>query len=70
MYRVIIVDDEPIAIDAVEYIIKNNLENLEVGGKARSGREAIEKAYQAVGRIKWAGAHYRHDIGKKALKYI
>jgi len=32
--------------------------------------EAIEKAYQAVGRIKWAGAHYRHDIGKKALKYI
>ncbi|NLM75161.1 MAG: response regulator [Clostridiaceae bacterium] len=45
MYRVLIVDDEPIAIDAVEYIIKNNLENLEVGGKARSGREAIEKAY-------------------------
>lgn len=45
MYRVLIVDDEPIAIDSVEYIIKNNIPELEVGGRARSGREAIEKAY-------------------------
>jgi len=45
MYRVLIVDDEPIAIEAVEYIIKNKLKDLEVGGKARSGREAVEKAY-------------------------
>ena len=28
---------------------------------------AIEKAYQAVGKIKWQGAHFRKDIGKKAL---
>lgn len=45
MFRVLIVDDEPIAIDSVEYIIKNNFKDLEVGGRARSGREAIEKAY-------------------------
>lgn len=45
MFRVLIVDDEPIAIDSVEYIIKNNFKQLEVGGRARSGREAIEKAY-------------------------
>ena len=45
MYRVLIVDDEPIAIDSIEYIIRNNFRELEVGGRARSGREAIEKAY-------------------------
>lgn len=45
MYRALIVDDEPIALDSIEYIIKNNFDNLEVGGRARSGREAIEKAY-------------------------
>jgi phosphoribosylamine--glycine ligase len=28
---------------------------------------AIEKAYEAVSLIKWPGAHYRNDIGKKAL---
>lgn len=30
-------------------------------------QNAIEKAYQAVGKIKWPGAHYRKDIGQKAL---
>ena len=45
MFRALIVDDEPIAIDSIEYIIKNNFSNLEVGGRAKSGREAIEKAY-------------------------
>jgi phosphoribosylamine--glycine ligase len=28
---------------------------------------AIERAYQAVGRITWPGAQFRTDIGKKAL---
>lgn len=46
-YKVLIVDDEPIAIDSVEYIIKASFTNIDVAGKARSGREAIEKA-QAV----------------------
>ncbi|MCX7773534.1 MAG: response regulator [Clostridia bacterium] len=45
MYRALIVDDEPIAIDSIEYIIKNNFKELEIGGRARSGREAVEKAY-------------------------
>jgi two-component system response regulator YesN len=45
MYRVLIVDDEPIALDSVEYIIKNTFKGLEVSGRARSGREAVEKAY-------------------------
>lgn len=45
MYKVLIVDDEPIALDSVEYIIKHNFNNLEVSGRAKSGREAIERAY-------------------------
>jgi phosphoribosylamine--glycine ligase len=28
---------------------------------------AIEKAYQAVGKIQWQGAQFRKDIGQKAL---
>jgi len=31
-------------------------------------RLAIDRAYQAVRRISWDGAHYRTDIGRKALQ--
>ncbi|MBI5643483.1 MAG: phosphoribosylamine--glycine ligase [Deltaproteobacteria bacterium] len=31
-------------------------------------QEAIERAYEAAGKISWEGAYYRRDIGKKALK--
>ncbi len=30
--------------------------------------EAIAQAYEAASRISWEGAHYRKDIGQKALK--
>ena len=30
-------------------------------------KEAIDRAYQGVSLISWRGAHYRKDIGKKAL---
>ena len=30
-------------------------------------QKAIEKAYQAVGKIQWQGAQFRKDIGQKAL---
>jgi phosphoribosylamine--glycine ligase len=33
-------------------------------------QRAIANAYEAVGKITWSGAHYRKDIGKKALKYV
>ena len=32
--------------------------------------EAMERAYQAVGRISFDGMHYRHDIGRKALRHL
>jgi len=32
--------------------------------------EAIERAYQAAGMIRWSGAYYRKDIGYKALNRV
>ena len=31
-------------------------------------KRAINKAYEAVAKIKWEGVHYRKDIGEKAIK--
>ncbi len=32
-------------------------------------KQAIERAYEAVGKISWEGMHYRTDIGQKALRH-
>jgi phosphoribosylamine--glycine ligase len=40
---------------------------LGVTGLGEDIPEAIETTYQAVKKISWEGAHYRTDIGKKAL---
>ena len=32
--------------------------------------KTIDRAYHAVSKISWEGAHYRNDIGKKALKRL
>lgn len=41
---------------------------LGVTARGANVRAAIERAYAAVGRISFAGMHYRRDIGQKALK--
>jgi phosphoribosylamine--glycine ligase len=41
---------------------------LGVTAKGKGIREAIVKAYEVVGKISWEGAHFRKDIGQKALK--
>lgn len=46
MYKVLIVDDEPIAVESVEFMIKKNFESIQAIEKARSGKDAIEKNYQ------------------------
>lgn len=46
MYKILIVDDEPIAVQSVEYMITKNFENLKIVGTARTGKNAIEKAYE------------------------
>ena len=43
MYRVLLVDDEPIALDSLEYMLRKNRKDIEVVGKARSGRDAVKK---------------------------
>jgi phosphoribosylamine--glycine ligase len=41
---------------------------LGVTGRGDTIEQAISKAYSGVEKIDFAGAHYRRDIGKKALK--
>ncbi len=40
---------------------------LNVTARAQDVPSAIDKAYRAVGRIRFEGAHFRSDIGRKAL---
>jgi two-component system response regulator YesN len=44
MFRILIVDDEKIVLDAVKYILDKEFPELTSYDTARSGREAIEKA--------------------------
>jgi phosphoribosylamine--glycine ligase len=41
---------------------------LGVTGLGNSIRNAVARAYEAVGKINFAGMHYRKDIGYRALK--
>jgi phosphoribosylamine--glycine ligase len=41
---------------------------LGVTTRAPSLASAITHAYEAVAQIQWAGAHYRRDIGYRALQ--
>jgi phosphoribosylamine--glycine ligase len=40
---------------------------LGVTGRGSTIKEAIDKSYQAVGKINFEGMHYRRDIGNKAI---
>lgn len=65
--------------DAVIYHAGTKLENGKIltnGGRvlgvtatAPTLSEAIEKAYKAVSGVSFEGAHYRRDIGKRALQH-
>jgi phosphoribosylamine--glycine ligase len=41
-----------------------------VTGLGRDIREALDRAYQGVDKIRFEGAHYRKDIGWRALKRV
>ncbi len=43
---------------------------IAVTGVGENFLEAHEKAYCAVGKIKFDGMHYRRDIGMKAMRYV
>ncbi|MGE5613207.1 MAG: response regulator [Bacillota bacterium] len=44
MYKLMIVDDEQIVLDAVTHIVNKIIKNVRITSCARNGREAIEKA--------------------------
>ena len=41
---------------------------LSVTSLGNGYREALDRAYDAVGKISWDGVHYRNDTGWRALK--
>jgi len=49
-------------------VVTNGGRVLGVTALGKEIGEAIAKAYEVVGKISWDGAHYRKDIGRKALK--
>ena len=48
-------------------IVNNGGRVLGVTGLGSTVAEAIDCAYGAVDKISWSGAHFRKDIGRKAL---
>ncbi|MCX5882832.1 MAG: phosphoribosylamine--glycine ligase [Deltaproteobacteria bacterium] len=51
-------------------VFNNGGRVLGVTALGNSIKEAIATAYQAVSKITWEGAHYRRDIGQKALRRL
>jgi len=49
-------------------VVTNGGRILGVTARGKDVKAAIDQAYQAVRKIKWDGAYYRADIGRKALK--
>jgi len=49
-------------------VVTNGGRVLGVTALGEGIRGAIEKAYEAAGKISWEGAYYRKDIGQKALR--
>ena len=58
------------ARNAEDKIITNGGRVLGVTAIAENIPAAIDRAYHAVSKISWEGAHYRTDIGKKALRRL
>jgi phosphoribosylamine--glycine ligase len=58
------------ARNAEDKIITNGGRVLGGTASAENIPAAIDRAYHAVSKISWEGAHYRTDIGKKALRRL
>jgi phosphoribosylamine--glycine ligase len=51
-------------------LVTNGGRVLGVTTRAASLASAITHAYHAVAHIQWPGAHYRRDIGYRALQRV
>jgi phosphoribosylamine--glycine ligase len=49
------------------HILTNGGRVLGITGLGNTIKEAIDKTYQAIGKIHFEGMHYRRDIGQKAV---
>jgi phosphoribosylamine--glycine ligase len=53
-----------------DQVVTNGGRVLGVTGLGKDIPNAIKRTYEAVKRISWDGAHYRIDIGQKALYWL
>lgn len=70
MYKVIIADDEKVAIDSLKFIIEKSFTDVEVISTARSGREAIEQVEEQVPDILFMDIHMPGINGIEAIRDI
>lgn len=70
MFKVMIADDEKVAIDSLKFIIEKSFSDAEVISAARSGREAIEKVEENVPDILFMDIHMPGINGIEAIREI
>jgi len=70
MYKVMIADDEKVAIDSLQFIIEKNFPDAEIVSTARSGREAIEQAEENVPDILFMDIRMPGINGIEAIREI
>lgn len=70
MMKLLIADDEYLVIDSLKYMVERFVDNVEVIGTAKSGREAIEKAMELKPEIVFMDIHMPGIDGIEAIKQI
>ncbi len=70
MYKIMIADDEKVAIDSLQFIIQKSFANAEIISAARSGREAIEKVEENVPDILFMDIRMPGINGIEAIREI
>lgn len=70
MFKVMIADDEKVAIDSLKFIIERSFADAEIIATARSGREAIEKVEENVPDILFMDIHMPGINGIEAIREI
>ena len=70
MFKIMIADDEKVAIDSLRFIIEKSFDNVELTTSARSGREAIELVEQNPPDILFMDIHMPGINGIEAIREI